>query len=100
MLIGTRCRCARALHWLSKLWRENASFTAKVLKRPIADWDVSGVTDMSGCFKGFTTFNGDLSRWNVPNVTNMSKMFCGATFQRRLECVGRVERDEYERYVL
>ncbi len=46
---------------------------------PIADWDVSGVTDMSGLFSYATEFNGDLSKWDVSNVQNMQSMFNGAT---------------------
>jgi len=42
---------------------------------PIAEWDVSSVTDMTRLFGGIEYFNGDLSRWDVSNVTNMSGMF-------------------------
>jgi surface protein len=43
---------------------------------PIAEWDVSQVTSMSGLFaQEFRNFNGDLSRWDVSNVTSMKKMF-------------------------
>jgi surface protein len=44
----------------------------------ISDWDVSGVTDMSGVFYNASTFNADISLWTVSNVTNMSSMFYGA----------------------
>ena len=46
---------------------------------PIADWDVSEVTDMSKMFNGAKSFNGDVSKWTFPNVTNMKAMFHGAT---------------------
>ena len=46
---------------------------------PIASWDVSQVTDMSGLFKDNDSFNADLSLWNVSKVTNMNNMFEKAT---------------------
>ena len=39
---------------------------------PIADWDVSSVTDMSNLFHGAQWFNGDLSKWDVSRVMDMS----------------------------
>ena len=43
---------------------------------PIADWDVSAVTNMFAMFKGVKTLrNDDLSGWDVRNVTNMGSMF-------------------------
>ena len=35
---------------------------------PIADWDVSNVTNMCEIFKDCGNFNGDLSKWDVSNV--------------------------------
>jgi len=46
---------------------------------PIADWDVSEVTNMEGLFANRATFTGDLSQWDVSNVTNMKEMFLLAT---------------------
>ena len=46
---------------------------------PIAEWDVSNVTNMSEMFRGVWGFNSDLSKWDVSNVTNMSQMFEDAT---------------------
>jgi surface protein len=46
---------------------------------PIADWDVSAVTDMQLMFNGATAFNQDISGWDVSAVTNMGDMFNGAT---------------------
>ena len=42
---------------------------------PIAGWDVSGITDMSGLFWGKTEFNADISNWDTSGVTDMSSMF-------------------------
>ena len=44
----------------------------------ISNWDVSQVTDMSGLFRNFTTFNESLASWNVGQVTDMRWMFCYA----------------------
>ena len=42
---------------------------------PIAGWDVSGITDMSGLFYKMTKFNADISNWDTSGVTDMSAMF-------------------------
>merc|ERR1712176_945484 len=47
-------------------------------KGKIGDWDVSGVSDMSGLFQD-TSFNADLSKWDVSSVTNMNGMLKGAS---------------------
>ena len=41
----------------------------------IGDWNTSEVTDMSGLFCQYYTFNEDISKWNTSKVTNMSGMF-------------------------
>ena len=41
--------------------------------------DLSGVSDMSGMFRGASSFNGDISDWGVSSVTTMSYMFSGAS---------------------
>ena len=46
---------------------------------PIANWDVSAVSDMSGLFS-YSNFNADISNWDTSGVTDMSYMFyvrCG-----------------------
>jgi surface protein len=42
---------------------------------PIAEWDVSKVSDMKGCFFRCYKFNGDIGKWNTANVTTMESMF-------------------------
>ena len=49
--------------------------SAIALYGPIADWDVSAITDMSELFTGLTYFNANISGWNTSGVTNMSYMF-------------------------
>jgi surface protein len=46
--------------------------------KPIGDWDVSRVTDMSFLFSRFYHFNEDISRWDVSNVITMQSMFSEA----------------------
>ena len=50
---------------------------------PIADWDVSAVTDMRSIFfrlmfSGASAFNQDLSNWDVSVVAYMDHMFSDA----------------------
>ena len=52
---------------------------AHAMYGPIAEWDVSCITDMSGLFALLSGFTVDLSKWDVSNVTNMGGMFHGAT---------------------
>ena len=42
---------------------------------PIADWDVSAITDMSQIFYNLANFNEDISSWETSGVTNMQYMF-------------------------
>ena len=42
---------------------------------PVADWDVSGVSDMSELFYALRNFNEDLSNWDTSGVTDMRYMF-------------------------
>eukprot|EP00964_Phaeocystis_antarctica_P158456 scaffold129092_cov39-Phaeocystis_antarctica.AAC.1 len=54
----------------------NANPTATTAKcGPIADWDVSAITDMSGLFKDLQNFDADISNWNTSGVTTMYQMF-------------------------
>ena len=45
---------------------------------PIAEWDVSRVTDMNAMFYELASFTQDLSKWDVSRVSDMSAMFNGA----------------------
>ncbi|MDA9787816.1 BspA family leucine-rich repeat surface protein, partial [bacterium] len=42
------------------------------------NWDVSQVSDLNEAFKGYDTFNADISKWDTSKVTNMRFMFEGA----------------------
>ena len=42
---------------------------------PIADWDVSAITDMSQLFYNMQNFDADVSNWDTSGVTNMYQMF-------------------------
>ena len=54
----------------------DANVAATELKYgPIADWDVSVITDMSYLFDSLSNFNADISRWNTSSVTDMSYIF-------------------------
>ncbi len=58
--------CARMFAGVEKLYM------------PLADWDVSAVTDMSQMFQGCSKFfNNPMGNWNVSKVKNMSHMFEG-----------------------
>ena len=49
--------------------------SAIVTYGPVADWDVSGVSDMSWLFYNLQNFNEDVSSWDTSSVTDMSAMF-------------------------
>eukprot|EP00964_Phaeocystis_antarctica_P081545 scaffold51015_cov63-Phaeocystis_antarctica.AAC.2 len=42
---------------------------------PIADWDVSAISDMSELFRDSADFNSDISSWETSGVTTMRQMF-------------------------
>eukprot|EP00964_Phaeocystis_antarctica_P085646 scaffold54135_cov48-Phaeocystis_antarctica.AAC.1 len=42
---------------------------------PVADWDVSGVSEMSGLFQNLKNFDADISSWDTSSVSDMSYMF-------------------------
>ena len=52
--------------------------TAIATYGPIADWDVSAITDMKDLFRHeppLQNFNADISNWDTSSVTNMNHMF-------------------------
>ena len=54
----------------------NADPTAAIATYgPIADWDVSAITDMSYLFYNLKNFNADISNWDTSSVTTMARMF-------------------------
>ena len=54
----------------------NADPTAAIATYgPIANWDVSAITDMSYLFSGLQNFNADISNWDTSSVTTMARMF-------------------------
>ena len=49
--------------------------TAIATYGPVADWDVSAITNMYQLFYGLSKFNADISSWNTSGVTDMRQMF-------------------------
>ena len=54
----------------------NADPTAAIATYgPIANWDVSAITDMSWLVYQLKNFNADISNWDTSSVTTMVSMF-------------------------
>ncbi|CAL6345040.1 unnamed protein product [Bathycoccus prasinos] len=43
------------------------------------NWDMSQVSDLKEAFKGYDTFNADISKWDTSSVTTMQFMFGSAS---------------------
>jgi surface protein len=77
---ASRRRQARAFMSKGSLRRAVQAFNANTTDAsaaygPIADWDVSAITDMSGLLYGLQNFNADISSWDTSGVTDVSQMF-------------------------
>ena len=57
-----------------ELFNEKPGETEKKFGK-IADWDVSGITDMDELFLNMENFNADISSWDTSEVTTMLQMF-------------------------
>ena len=54
----------------------NANPTAAIATYgPIAEWDVSAITNMEALFYNLRNFNEDISDWDTSSVTRMRDMF-------------------------
>ena len=54
---------------------ENNAAAATTKYGPIADWDVSAITDMSNLFLNLVGFDANIANWDTASVTNMHGMF-------------------------
>ena len=45
----------------------------------LPNWDVSRVSDLKDAFKGYNTFNADISKWDTSSVTTMYRLFQSAS---------------------
>ena len=70
-------RLEGGIYTAAELWCTDPA-AAKALYGPIASWDTSEITNMTGLFLDEADFNGDISRWNVSSVMYMTGMFMGA----------------------
>jgi surface protein len=60
----------------TNMFRESTSLTT--INR-VNEWDMSNVTNLSGCFLKASNFNDNLNGWNTSSVTIMLQMFFQAT---------------------
>ena len=59
---------------------QNFLRSATSFNQSLNSWNVSGVTNMGGCFQSATSFNQSLSSWNVSSVNNFGSMFQSSLF--------------------
>ena len=57
---------------------------ARAFNQPLANWDVSSVTDMSNMFHFAVSFNQPLDAWDLSSATDMGSMFRGSRFNQNL----------------
>ncbi len=89
------CRIGRAVHYLTDATIQSA-ITNCLSESPVdglcatyglittkfgtlPNWDVSRVSDLEEAFKGYDTFNADISKWVTSQVTDMGYMFWAAS---------------------
>lgn len=68
----------KALSGQALLWAISSELWAQ-FNTPVAHWDTSQVTDMTGAFAGAAAFNQPIDRWNTAKVRSMRSMFEGAS---------------------
>ena len=67
----------------------------------INTWDVSAMTSLTNLFKGYESFNDDISNWDVSSVENMNSIFFGAAlFNQDLSSLERRQRAGHGLHVL
>ena len=73
---------------VSKVLYMNYMFFITNFNQDLSNWNVSGVTDMSGLFSNSSSFNNggssNINNWNVANVLNMTNMFANTSFNQPL----------------
>ncbi|CAL6416663.1 unnamed protein product [Bathycoccus prasinos] len=89
------CRIGRAVHYLTDATIQSA-ITNCLSESPVdglcatyglittkfgtlPNWDVSRVSDLEEAFRGYDTFNADISKWVTSQVTDMGYMFYQAS---------------------
>ena len=70
----------KSRYWLKRAAQEFDVDPAATIARygPIADWDVSAISNMAGVFHNLSNFNADISSWDTSRVTDMTGMFAAA----------------------
>jgi surface protein len=79
---GDRLKLLQIQNWGTTAWGsfENAYFGCANMTGTFTDAPVlSGVTNMSSCFRGCTLFNSAIGGWNMSTITDMANMFLSAS---------------------